>query len=427
MPKEALAPKLQKARALILERFKWSDVAMRLNQAINQTKQRPIFEDSSLKIGWVSSYNTKCGIATYSEFLIEPMRALEGVTIEIFASDATQEELIDPNKEAGIKRVWRDASERALDRLGDALLQSSLDAVVIQFNFGFFNLSALARLIKRLKASNKILFITLHSVADVNKEDFKASLGEIADTLREVDRILVHSIDDLNRLKAFDLVANVTLFPHGVTKRSADAKAARSKKAELALQDKKVIASYGFLLPHKGIVELIEAFSILYAKDPSLHLLLVNALYPAEISKAYLKLCKERIEQLGLSNSITLISDFLSDADSFSYLDTAELIVMPYRQTQESASGAVRYAIATGKPVVCTPLAIFEDVADVVFFSQDTTVEALASKIAKLLEDPQLLSSKLQRQQQWIEAHAWEVLAVRLKRMLAYFKRFGNG
>ena len=42
-----------------------------------------------------------------------------------------------------------------------------------------------------------------------------------------------------------------------------------------------VIASFGFFLPHKGLRELIEAFSILLRDVPNGHLLMMNALSSA--------------------------------------------------------------------------------------------------------------------------------------------------
>lgn len=45
----------------------------------------------------------------------------------------------------------------------------------------------------------------------------------------------------------------------------------------LGMTGKRVIASYGFLLPHKGIKQLLRAFHVLRKKHEDLHLLLVNA------------------------------------------------------------------------------------------------------------------------------------------------------
>jgi glycosyltransferase involved in cell wall biosynthesis len=255
----------------------------------------------------------------------------------------------------------------------------------------------------------------MHAVEDVNKPDFQSSLSWIQDTLKKVDNIFVHNISDLNILKSFDLINNVTLFPHGVAKRKSNENIINNMKTELRILNKKVIASYGFLLPHKGIKELIEAFAILKQQKNNLHLLLVNAIYPAPISNEYLNICQECIKNLNLEKDVTMINDFLNDEESFSYIDCADLLVMSYRRTQESASGAVRYAVSTNKPVLCTPLNIFNDVEDIVYFSKDTSISALIEGILSFIEDETYhIKNKKYIQQKWIDEHDWYILGKRL-------------
>jgi glycosyltransferase involved in cell wall biosynthesis len=229
--------------------------------------------------------------------------------------------------------------------------------------------------------------------------------------LQKVKKIFVHGIEDLNVLKSFNLVKNVSLFPHGVQKRVGKPK---------AKEEKRVISSYGFMLPHKGIKELIASFAILKKSHKNIHLLLVNAIYPNPISYEYAQECGKTIQDLGLSEDVTMISDFLSDEDSFSYLDTADILVMPYRDTQESASGAVRYAISTNKPVICTPISIFNDVADIVHFSEDLSPQSMAKKIEELLNDKNSLHLKSEIQKRWIDEHDWVQISKRLQNIIKH-------
>ena len=54
------------------------------------------------------------------------------------------------------------------------------------------------------------------------------------------------------------------------------------------------------------------------------------------------------------------------------------MVVFPYQQTQESASGAVRLGLASLVPVACTPLPIFDDVANATYQLSGITPEAIA-------------------------------------------------
>ncbi|PNV84581.1 MAG: hypothetical protein C0627_00320 [Sulfurimonas sp.] len=95
------------------------------------------------------------------------------------------------------------------------------------------------------------------------------------------------------------------------------------------------------------------------------------------------------------------------------------MLVMPYRDTQESSSAAVRYAIATNRPVVCTPIGIFNDVADIVHFFQDSSVQSMAQKLKELLKDEKTLYAKNEVQKRWIDEHDWKEVSKRLQTILS--------
>ena len=415
MQKESLKEKSLLGRKKLLDNFKWIDVAGRAVEFAYDL-QNNVQKSKKLKMAWISSWNTKCGIATYSDFLLEPMKdEFEEVVILANKSD----DIIDKEYENNVIRCWTNRNDVSNDELNSVLDNLDIDCVFIQFNFSFFDLQSLGKIITKLSKKNKKIFITFHSVQDVKIVGFEASLGWITESLKLVDNIFVHNVSDLNTLKNFGLVSNVTLFPHGVLKRE---KLNTNMKKELHLEDKKVIGSYGFMLPHKGIKELIEAFALIRSAHKNTHLLLVNAIYPDPISKEYAKECKDKIIELKLEENITMVNDFLSDEESFQYLDCAALLVMPYKQTQESASGAVRYAISTRKPIVCTPISIFNDVEDIVHFSNNTSIDSLSEKIDELLSDNKVLESKNEILTKWIEEHDWRKISNRLNNIL-YKKR----
>lgn len=163
---------------------------------------------------------------------------------------------------------------------------------------------------------------------------------------------------------------------------------------------------------------MIEAFSQLIKDGSNLHLLLVNALYPAPESNQEHQACIALIKRLYLVAHVTLITDFLSDAQCVTTLQQADLIVYPYQQTQESASGAVSVGLATGKPVAVTPLAIFDDVADAVRRLPGIDPQSIADGILDLLQNPQVLKEQAHKTQQWAASRQWPVLSVRLLNLI---------
>src|SRR5690606_34117410 len=136
------------------------------------------------------------------------------------------------------------------------------------------------------------------------------------------------------------------LFPHGVL--ATPPLPDTSERARRGVEGKRVLATYGFLLPHKGAQQLLRAFAQLAARDSSLHLLMVTALYPSGVSVQEKRECEALVDELGLQKRVTFITDFLPDSESLAWLQLADLIVYPYQFTQESSSAAVRGGLAAG-------------------------------------------------------------------------------
>ncbi|NEV61113.1 glycosyltransferase family 4 protein [Thiorhodococcus minor] len=397
------AEKRERAYDLVARDFTWDAVAARVDGALDRERRRPLF-DPKLSLGCITTWNSKCGIAVYSRKLLSAM--LDRVVI-LANDDATLTATDSPHK---VERCWTSGQRDNLKRLEHSILRAGLSQVLIQFNFAFFRLDALKRLLGSLRRNGIQTLITFHSTADVNAGEETLSLRSLLPELQHCTRIFVHGVQDLNRLKSWGLSANCTLFPHGV---DPDRSTTRNDPPAW-LAGKRIIASYGFLLPHKGIPQLIEAFASLHAKRPDTHLLLLNAEYPIPESREVTAHCERLIRKLGLHDDVTLINDYLEDGESLAWLSLAEMIVFAYQRTQESSSAAVRWGLATGRPVLCTPLDIFEDVADAVHFLAGTSPSDIRSGVEALLRDPRRQAELQARQQAWLEQHDWARLSRRL-------------
>jgi len=372
--------------------------------------------DPVLKFGVVTTWNSKCGIATYSRLLLEP--ALSECLIF-----ANADAVLTVEDEPRVTRCWTAGQHDSLMHLKEEILRAKLDQVLIQFNFSFFSMPALSELLRALFLHDIQVFITFHSTADVYWGDELKTLRDLCPELERVTRIFVHSVEDLNRLKSFGLVDPVTLFPHGVAIPKAPSSAANIVADDIRchLETKTVIASYGFLLPHKGVRELIEAFADLQKSKSDLHLLLVNACYPVNTSQDEAAYCHDLIISLGLTQSVTMVTDYLEDSESLAWLSLADVIVFPYQHTQESSSAAVRWGLATGKPVLCTPLSIFEDVAAAVHFLPGVGPTELCKGLQDWLDGGARAQTD-SVQKQWLQQHDWQVLSKRLLNQLVALK-----
>jgi glycosyltransferase involved in cell wall biosynthesis len=400
------AGRSEAGRACVLAHYTWDGVAQRTCAAVAQVRGTSSAEALRLPvIGLVSTWNSRCGIAAYAQSLVS---GIESERLHVFATRVAEPLRLD---EAFVRRCWAEGWDDPLDELFHEIWLANPDVVIIQFNFGFFRLVALRRLIERLHAHGTLVFITLHSTMDVVKPDVTIRLADIRETLADVCRLLVHSVHDLNRLKAIGLIDNVTLFPHGLSEPFNGDRAA--VRRSLGLESKTVIASFGFLLPHKGLRELIGAAALLRAKVPNIHLFMLNSLYPVPASEAEMRACQAEINRLGSKVDVTLVTDFLSEAEVLARLAAADVIVYPYQNTRESASGAVKMGLSSLTPVAVTPLPIFADIAAVSYTLPGTAPEDIADGLARFLERSDSVAAG-DKQKAWVAAHAWPHLSARL-------------
>lgn len=358
-----------------------------------------------LRLGWVSTWNARCGIAEYSRFLLS---ALDPQHFDVTILGSRNDELIAQDEEF-VVRCWANAAG-SVSALLREVVRRRFDILVVQFQFSLLSLRHLEALVASCHAVGTRLIVLFHVT---NSDDFAAAVaagGPLVRCLASVERLLVHTEGDAERLRGFGMETNVEVFPHGFSGGSpvdqADARAGLGLPA-----DGLVIGSYGFLMPYKGIDVLVEAVALLRDAGRPAKLLMVNSLYPHPISQELLDRCRTLAKEKGILDDVVFETGFLSNEDSLKRLAACDLIVFPYQPTRESSSAAVRIGIGSGRPVLCSPVPIFADVADVVDFLPGTTAPEVRDGILAFLDDPERWQRLKERQEQWREQHDWRRVA----------------
>lgn len=403
---ERRAAMASRGKAYLQQHHTWDAVTRRMRQATDAFLR--VKRAAPARIGWVTTWNCACGIATYSRHLID--RIANDVTV----FGAHDDECGVPS-EANVRRAWHKyAADDDLDELTQAVQESDVDALVLQFNYGFYNFRRLAAFLNRTTEAGMPVFIVLHATEDP-KDRSDRRLASLSEALQKCARVIVHSYHDLNRLKAIGVVENSCLIPHGVV-----AGPETSFRPQAA--DRFTIGSYGFCLPHKGLSGLVEAFGSLAADDPSLRLELANAEYPADVSRRAVETVEQRIKALGLEQRVRFTRAFLADPEAMVRLRACDLLVFPYRATAESASGAVSFGIASGRPVATTRLPIFDDVAPAVFQIDAETPATLAAELARLIAllraGGESVDTKAAAADRWRADHSHDRIAAQLVGMI---------
>ena len=227
-------------------------------------------------------------------------------------------------------------------------------------------------------------------------------------------RVIVHRVQDLNLLKGWGLTENVTLLPHGALRPAIERPPAR----DLPGSATPILGAYGFFFHDKGFDLLIEALAAIRRHWPGARLRMVTAEHPNSDSAAEIARCVALARGLDVSEAIEWRTEYLPDDESLALLNACDLIVLPRRETSESASGSARVAMASRVPVIVTPVRIFDDLGETVIRAGGLGVPELSGVIAATLRDRKLRDRTVDNADRWLEAHDWTRLGERLHGMI---------
>ncbi len=389
--------RVERARQMITNEYSWEAAVGRWRAFIAEVEDGV----GSQRVAMVTSWNSRCGIAENSRYIAEHIG--DGVDFDIFAD--VDVEVIDPGAEHHVVRAWKDRWTPDLGDLEDALLLSDADVLHVQFNFGFFEFGRLAELLER-QLDRRGVVLTMHRTLDYDDRGELLSIRQIRDTLARVDRLIVHQESDARYLAEMGIEANVSLVPIGSA--PPPPVTPEQVRAELSLGDRPIVGTFGFLLPHKGTLELVTAVDDLRRTYPDILLLAQCARYPHPESRDYENRIRSEIAGRKMEDNVLLITDYLSDDAARILLRSADVIVLPYHATGESSSAALRFVLPLGRAVVVSDQPLFADARDAVLTMESNNVQGIAASVGRVLGDVELRQDLARRAEQRSMAFRWE-------------------
>lgn len=383
-------------RYLVEEKYSWEKISPKLGSLLNDQVQKraaaklPVSfgVQNTNKFALMSSWNIRCGIAEHSRYLVQ---SLESNNVDLRIIGNSNIEVENSNLIDDISRdvyslwfydylTWRDTSID-MDGIIQTLNRQGITKLNIQYHPGFFNQQLLVDFVGRLVREKIEVILTLHN----SKEVYIQTLNAISNL---GVKVIVHNVSDKDWLTGQG-IKHVYHVPLGILEfPDEDVESCRDY---FGITGSPVIGSFGFLRPHKGLLEVIESISLLKESYPQIKLLAVNALYPSDDSLEYLQLCNQRIAELGLQDNVTIITDFLNIDQVIKYLHATDLIVLPYHDSKEGSSAAANTVIASKRPLVISKSGIFHEIRQVGHELETITPQEIATEVHRLLSNPQLL------------------------------------
>ena len=370
-------------------------------------------EPSELKIAYFSTYNAVCGIAEYSKYLTDEL-ARAGAKLEIYTwSEQKRTDGSNLTQENDNIKVYEIEREKLLSGL-----ETDANIIWLQHHFTFFEIDEkLKSDVAALKSQGKICFITLHATKQILNYP-RQTQQNWHDTLYEFDRVFVHSIDDLNTLRLLGLTDNVTLVPHGTQNLAPE----QNKRKET--DGKFRIGFFGLLFAHKNLPVLLQAFAK-FSQNTDAKLIIISPVANAD-GEAELQRCRKLCEKLNLDEKVEWNTEFLPIEEVNKKLSDCDVIVLPYGQTDEGASGAARIALSACKNVIVTPSRIFSEMKNVTIKTDGFNDWHILEQLEKV-KNSEIDAKIYDERAKWLSENSWNSIAglyLRIFKAVATDKNF---
>jgi glycosyltransferase involved in cell wall biosynthesis len=229
----------------------------------------------------------------------------------------------------------------------------------------------------RLLAAARPRVLTAHDV--LPREPRRGQVAATRRLARRMDAVVVHSEHGAERLRAEVGVdpERVHVIPHGAFDYLTALEHEVPLPAELAGVRGPVILCFGLIRPYKGIDVLLEAFASV--RGAELWVVGMPRMPTAPLRRA----------AAGSPGKVRFVERFVTDAEIPAYFRRADVVVLPYREIDQS--GVLYTALAFGKPLVLSRVGGFTELAErhgAARLAEPGDVRSLAGELNGLLGDP---------------------------------------
>jgi glycosyltransferase involved in cell wall biosynthesis len=261
---------------------------------------------------------------------------------------------------------------RDMARLARRARAAHVDVV----HFQWLPIPLLDRLLVRRFAMPVVL--TAHDV--MPREVRAGARGGMPALLRTVDAVVVHSRAGARRVVEEARVPQerVHVIPHGAFAHIAQSPVRSSPQALAGLEGRPVVLFFGLLRPYKGVDLLVEAF----AGTPEEAVLVIAGMPRMPVAPL-----ERRAHELGIADRVRFVPQFVPEADVPAYFRRADLVVLPYREVEQS--GVLNTALALGTPLLLSAVGGFPEIAErgAARLVEPGSVESLRAGLIALLGD----------------------------------------
>jgi polysaccharide biosynthesis protein PslF len=303
---------------------------------------------------YISSYvPRKCGIATYTKDLTAAINLINPCSkAEIIALVRPDDKIEYP---AEVKFKIHQYNIDSYVRAAQHINKSKADVVVLEHEFGLYGGEFGEYIIKLLELLSKPLIVTTHTIPDDPAKGYGMVLKDVLGFAEKVIVMMPESIQKL--IKRYNCPKEkIEIIPHGVPDIPMEPNEKHKKKK--GLDGRIILGNINLLSTSKGLEYTIEALREIKNQFGNVLYLIIGQTHPVvlkEEGEKYRDFLKEKIKEYGLHENVKFINKYISLADLIEWLKVIDIYITPYLDPQQSASGALAYAIGAGKVCISTP------------------------------------------------------------------------
>lgn len=349
-------------------------------------------------VGYLTTWNQECGIARYAEKLI--LEYPTGCYVILAEDVASGRRNVD---EKFVERCWQRGSTD-FSKLKNVIEFHNIKILHLNLHqAGIFPIDAFCNFLIEMKSKEVKIVVQLHST--FTSTEALRKLGSC------IDQALVHTGQNRLQLVANGWLADkIIVVPHGISD-NRDKLSLQDARSKLSIpSSRKVVLSFGFVQPHKGMESLIQGIKHLHDKGLDVHGYIVGGANPADPrSQKYLGQLKELCAQLNVQEKIHFVEGFVEEATLEQYIVSADVVLFDYQSQHFESSGACATALSYGKVIATSLAPAFTEYEDAVWvitsgFPMSATLEAL-------LFNEELRQSLLQNVNRVISDRSWRISA----------------
>jgi len=364
-------------------------------------------------IAFVGNYLPRvCGIATFTHDLAESVARQVGQDqpVIVTAMNDKSEGYAYPDR---VKFEVSQDQQLDYSRAADFLNFSHIDVVCLQHEYGIFGGEWGANLLTLVRDLRRPLVMTCHTVIKEVDPVQKEVFGEL--TARAA-RIVVMSEKAVTFLEEIYGVGSekIVLVPHGI--HDVPFIDPNYYKDKFGVEGRNMILTFGLLNENKGIEYVIEALPSIVERHPLTTYLVLGMTHPAVIEvegEAYRLSLQRRVRELGLEEHVLFHPRFVELNELLEYIGASDICVTPYLSMEQITSGALAYALGSGKAVVSTPYwhaeELLADGRGRLVPVRDSA--AVAKEILSLLDNPVELNAMRKKAYMYCRNMTWSATA----------------